>query len=154
MNFLAEYWIETDSPRVVSVVEAESMAPFGAIRMAWGDLFEIDVFPSGDSRPGDGDAQAGDVRPASVKGQLLRWDEPFSGCLGLSLYRSDSVGGSCLAARLDGHAEPSPADTPCCTSPSLPLPPLSHLRNPSPTFYPLPTDWSCAPQVTQTARPA
>ena len=22
------------------------MAPFGAIRMAWGDLFEIDVFPA------------------------------------------------------------------------------------------------------------
>ena len=36
---MAEYWIETHSPRVVSVVEAESMAPFGAIRMAWGDLF-------------------------------------------------------------------------------------------------------------------
>jgi hypothetical protein len=46
MNFLAEYWIETDSPRVVSVVEAKSMAPFEAIRMAWGDLFEIDVFPA------------------------------------------------------------------------------------------------------------
>jgi hypothetical protein len=46
MNVLAEYWIETDSPRVVSVVEAKSMASFGALRMAWGDLFEIDVFPA------------------------------------------------------------------------------------------------------------
>lgn len=46
MEVLAEYWLETDSPRVVSIVEAESMAPFGAIRMHWGDLFEIDVFPA------------------------------------------------------------------------------------------------------------
>ena len=46
MNVLAEYWLETDSPRVVSVVETESMALFGAIRMTWGDLFEIDVFPA------------------------------------------------------------------------------------------------------------
>jgi hypothetical protein len=75
MNVLAEYWIETDSPRVVSVVEAKSMAPFEAIRMAWGDLFEIDVFPGGDSRPGDGDAQAGDIRgrvrfPSPVRGLI------------------------------------------------------------------------------------
>jgi len=46
VNVLAEYWLETDSPRVVSIMEAESMAPFGAIRMDWGDLFEIDVFPA------------------------------------------------------------------------------------------------------------
>jgi Protein of unknown function (DUF3303) len=44
-NVLAEYWLETESPRVVSVVEAESMDPFGQIRMEWGDLFEIEVFP-------------------------------------------------------------------------------------------------------------
>jgi hypothetical protein len=46
MNVLAEYWLETDSPRVVSVVEAPSMAPFGAIRITWGTLFEIDAFPA------------------------------------------------------------------------------------------------------------
>jgi Protein of unknown function (DUF3303) len=45
MNGLAEYWLETESPRVVSVVEAESMEPFGQIRMDWGDMFEIEVFP-------------------------------------------------------------------------------------------------------------
>ena len=43
---LAEYWLETDSPRVVAVMEAESMAPFGAIRMHSGDLFGIEVFPA------------------------------------------------------------------------------------------------------------
>ena len=43
---LAEYWSETDSPRVVAVMEADSMAPFGAIRMHWGDLFGIEAFPA------------------------------------------------------------------------------------------------------------
>ena len=46
LNVLAEYWLETDSPRVVSIAEAEDMAPFGAIRMQWEDLFNIDVFPA------------------------------------------------------------------------------------------------------------
>ena len=46
LKVVAEYWLETDSPRVVSIAEAEDMAPFGAIRMQWGDLFEIDVFPA------------------------------------------------------------------------------------------------------------
>jgi hypothetical protein len=46
VNVLAEYWLETDSSRVVAVMEAQSMAPFGAIRMHWGDLFGIEVFPA------------------------------------------------------------------------------------------------------------
>ncbi len=46
MNVVAEYWLETDVPRVVSIVEANSVAPFRAIRMDWGDLFEIEVFPA------------------------------------------------------------------------------------------------------------
>ena len=51
-NVLAEYWLETDSPRVVSVMEAEDMAPFGAIRMHWGDLFDIEVYPAVTSEQG------------------------------------------------------------------------------------------------------
>lgn len=46
MNVVSEFWLETDSPRVVAVVEAESMTPFGQIRMQWGDLFDIEVFPA------------------------------------------------------------------------------------------------------------
>ena len=46
MSPVAEYWLETDSPRVVSVFEAEGMEPMGQIRMQWGDLFEIEVFPA------------------------------------------------------------------------------------------------------------
>jgi hypothetical protein len=43
---LAEFWLETESPRVVAIMEADSLAPFGEIRMVWGDLFDIEVFPA------------------------------------------------------------------------------------------------------------
>ena len=46
VDVLGEYWLETDSPRVVSIMEAQSMEAFGAIRMTWGDLFEIEVYPA------------------------------------------------------------------------------------------------------------
>ena len=47
VNVVGEYWLETDSSaRVVAIMEAEGMAPFGQIRMDWGDLFEIEVFPT------------------------------------------------------------------------------------------------------------
>ena len=46
LNVLAEFWLETESPRVVAIMEADSMAPFGEIRMVWGDLFDIEVFPA------------------------------------------------------------------------------------------------------------
>ncbi len=46
VNVVAEYWLETNSPRVIAIMEADSMAPFGQIRMEWGDLFDIDVFPA------------------------------------------------------------------------------------------------------------
>ncbi len=44
-NVLAEYWLETEAPRVIAVMEAESMEPFGQIRMDWGDVFEIEAYP-------------------------------------------------------------------------------------------------------------
>ena len=46
LNVLAEYWLETESPRVVAIMEADSIAPFGEITMVWGDLFDIEVFPA------------------------------------------------------------------------------------------------------------
>ena len=46
MDVVAEYWLETGSPRVIAIMEAQSMAPFGQIRMDWGDIFEIEVFPA------------------------------------------------------------------------------------------------------------
>ena len=51
-NVLAEYWLETEVPRVIAVMEAESMDVFGQIRMDWGDMFEIEVFPALTGEPG------------------------------------------------------------------------------------------------------
>jgi hypothetical protein len=46
VRVLGEYWLETESPRVVSIMEADSMDVFGQIRMDWADMFEIEVFPA------------------------------------------------------------------------------------------------------------
>jgi hypothetical protein len=46
VKVLGEYWLETEAPRVIAVMEAESMDAFGQIRMDWGDMFEIEVFPA------------------------------------------------------------------------------------------------------------
>ncbi len=46
VNVVAEYWLETENPRVIAVMEAQSMDAFGQIRMDWGDMFEIEVFPA------------------------------------------------------------------------------------------------------------
>ena len=46
VRVLGEYWLETESPRVVAVMEADSMDAFGQIRMHWNDMFEIEVFPA------------------------------------------------------------------------------------------------------------
>ena len=53
-NVLGEYWLETDSPRVISIIEAKGMEPFGQIRMQWGDLFEIEVHPAVTAEQGMG----------------------------------------------------------------------------------------------------
>ena len=46
VRVLGEYWLETEYPRVVSVMEADGMDAFGQIRMYWNDMFEIEVFPA------------------------------------------------------------------------------------------------------------
>ena len=46
VRVLGEYWLETEYPRVVSVMEADGMDAFGQIRMHWNDMFEIEVFPA------------------------------------------------------------------------------------------------------------
>ena len=45
-NVLGEYWLETEAPGVIAVMETESMEPFWQIRRDWGDMFEIEVFPA------------------------------------------------------------------------------------------------------------
>ena len=46
INVVGEYWLETESPRLIVIMEVQSTAPFGQIRMDWGDMFEIEVFPA------------------------------------------------------------------------------------------------------------
>jgi Protein of unknown function (DUF3303) len=46
VRVLGEYWLETETPRVISIMEVQSMDVFGQIRMYWGDMFEIEVFPA------------------------------------------------------------------------------------------------------------
>ena len=46
VRVLGEYWLETEAPRVIAVMEAQSMEAFGQLRMDWGDMFEIEVFPA------------------------------------------------------------------------------------------------------------
>ncbi len=42
---VAEYWLHSTDLTVFAVVEAESTEPLAAIRLAWDDIFEMDVFP-------------------------------------------------------------------------------------------------------------
>jgi hypothetical protein len=41
VRVLGEYWLGTENPRVIAVMEAQSMDTFGQIRMDWDDVFEI-----------------------------------------------------------------------------------------------------------------
>ena len=43
---VAEYWLQTDDPSVISVVELGNVGLLTALRMAWDDLFEIQAFPA------------------------------------------------------------------------------------------------------------
>ena len=46
VRVLGEYWLETEAPRVIAVMEAQSMEALGQLRMDWDDMFEIEVFPA------------------------------------------------------------------------------------------------------------
>ena len=46
MKLIQEYWLETDAPRVISIAEADSIAPIMASTMPWRDLFDITVVPA------------------------------------------------------------------------------------------------------------
>ena len=46
VKLIAEYWLQTSSPDVVSIFEADSVAPIMATLAEWGDVFDISVFPA------------------------------------------------------------------------------------------------------------
>ena len=43
---VAEYWLQTNDPDVISVFEADNIAQIMAITSEWGDEFEITVTPA------------------------------------------------------------------------------------------------------------
>lgn len=49
---VAEYWLETDDPSVMAVIEVDHPSLFTALRMDWDDLFDIEIFPAITAREG------------------------------------------------------------------------------------------------------
>ena len=43
---VGEYWLQADAPNVISVVEADSLAPIMAALSAWDDVFTPIVIPA------------------------------------------------------------------------------------------------------------
>ena len=52
MKPIAEYWLQTATPSVVGIFEADDIAPILATTAEWGDVFDIDVFPAISSSDG------------------------------------------------------------------------------------------------------
>jgi hypothetical protein len=46
MTIVGEYWLATDDPCVILVVEADSMAPLMAAVADWDDVFQITIVPA------------------------------------------------------------------------------------------------------------
>jgi hypothetical protein len=46
LKVIAEYWLQTDSPHVIVIAEADSIAPMMATTEAWSDLFNFTVVPA------------------------------------------------------------------------------------------------------------
>ena len=43
---IAEYWLQTEDPKVIAIFEADSVAPMMAISGAWEDFFEVTIVPA------------------------------------------------------------------------------------------------------------
>ena len=46
IKLVAEYWLQAADPDVVSIFEADSVAPIMAVTAEWGDVFDITVVPA------------------------------------------------------------------------------------------------------------
>ena len=46
MKTIAEYWLLTNTPSVISIDEADNIAPIMAATMPWTDIFDITVVPA------------------------------------------------------------------------------------------------------------
>lgn len=46
MKPVAEYWLQTDDPSLISVVEADDPASFTEFRSRWDDILDVKLFPA------------------------------------------------------------------------------------------------------------
>jgi hypothetical protein len=46
VQLVAEYWLQTTDPSVISIIEADNIAPIMAAVAAWDDVFDITVVPA------------------------------------------------------------------------------------------------------------
>ena len=46
MRPVAEYWLQTSDPAVISIAEADSIAPIMAAVAQWDDFYDITVIPA------------------------------------------------------------------------------------------------------------
>ena len=46
IQLVAEYWLQTNNPDVITIFEADSVAPIMAVTAEWGDVFDITVVPA------------------------------------------------------------------------------------------------------------
>lgn len=46
IKLIGEYWLHTNDPRVISIVEADNVAPIMSMTADWEDFFEITIVPA------------------------------------------------------------------------------------------------------------
>lgn len=46
LKLIAEYWLQTDNPKLVSVAEADDFAAIAAATSQWDDVFSFTVVPA------------------------------------------------------------------------------------------------------------
>lgn len=45
-RLVAEYWLQTPDPAVISIMEADHIGPIMAATSEWDDVFNVSVFPA------------------------------------------------------------------------------------------------------------
>jgi len=46
LNVVAEYWLQTDNPKLISIAEADDVAAIVAATSQWDDVFSFTVVPA------------------------------------------------------------------------------------------------------------
>ena len=57
-RLVAEYWLQSNDPTTIVILEADSVQPLMAIRAVWGDVFDITFIPAMTLEEGLAAAQA------------------------------------------------------------------------------------------------